>query len=358
MISAAFYAPMKGPGHPVPSGDRAMARAVLKALSAVGVEVELASTFQTRDGAGSSARQAMLIKAADAETARLTAHGKAAGWRMWVSYHNYYKAPDLLGPKVAAALGIPYVLIEATRARKRLGGPWDAFARLAEDATDRADVVFYLTQRDGVALKAYAPQGQSLIHLPPFLPSATLPTETNRSVDVLAVGMFRAGDKVASYRLIADTLARIKRPDWHLEIAGDGPERETIEEMMHPFGPHVTMLGALNKTQMTAAYARTRILFWPGVNEAYGMAYLEAQAAGVTVVAQDRPGVRDVLYPAAAYPAPALGAAALAGRLEMLLAMPKLAGHLGARARQHVANHHLLSSAEHTLRHTLRKMLT
>lgn len=357
MISAAFYAPMKAPDDPVPSGDRTMARAILQAAKAAGVDAAIASRFRSRDGTGSKERQAQLIAEAESEVARLIPQGRAARWQFWLSYHNYYKAPDLIGPKVAAALDIPYLLVEATRARKRLNGPWDAFARAAETATDAAHTVFFVTERDAEALRAYAPRNQHLVHLPPFLARTDLPPAEVQHTDLLAVGMFRKGDKVASYRIIAETLAQISQPGWHIEIAGDGPERATVEAMMQPFDQHVRFLGALDARQMQAAYARARILFWPGVNEAFGMTYLEAQAAGCTVLAQDRPGVRDVLSPGAAYPYPDDGAAALAARLSMLLSMPKLTQHLGAKARAHIARHHLLDTARDTLSETIKEVL-
>src|SRR5258708_24281091 len=43
---------------------------------------------------------------------------------LWFTYHLYYKAPDWLGPAVSEALGIPYVIAEASYAPKRAHGPW------------------------------------------------------------------------------------------------------------------------------------------------------------------------------------------------------------------------------------------
>jgi len=42
-------------------------------------------------------------------------------------------------------------------------------------------------------------------------------------------------------------------------------------------------------------YAIADIFIWPGVDEAYGMVYLEAQANGLPVVAEDHPGPRSVV---------------------------------------------------------------
>ncbi|WP_227271698.1 glycosyltransferase family 4 protein [Roseobacter weihaiensis] len=358
MIRAAFYAPMKPPTHPVPSGDRTMAQAILQALSLGGIDTDLASELQTRDGAGDAQVQAARHEKAAREVARLIPAGQAAGWRVWITYHNYYKAPDLIGPVVADALKIPYLLVEATRARKRLQGPWAGYAQAAEAATDAAAIVFYLTSHDSAALQAYGAASQRLVHLRPFLPRKDLPpTPTTKRKGLLSVGMQRHGDKLASYRLIADSLAALKTEGWTLNIAGDGPAHAEVKTMMAPFGKQVAFLGALRPTEMQRAYKDAALLLWPGVNEAFGMTYLEAQAQGLPVVAQDRPGVRDVLAPGAAYPDPSLGAPALAARLDFLLANPKLIAHLGAEARQHIARHHLLGPAAETLKQTIIEVL-
>ncbi|WP_328586504.1 glycosyltransferase family 4 protein [Sulfitobacter sp. EhC04] len=348
MIRLAFYAPLKPPDHPTPSGDRAMARGLMMALERTGAEVTLASTLRSRDGSGDTALQASLFAQAEEQIARLIPQGRREGWHAWVSYHNYYKAPDLIGPAVARALGIPYLQVESTRARKRLVGPWAGFATAAEAAADAAAVIFYVTTRDAETLRRDAPSGQHLIHLRPFLCRDTLPEAATLSGPMLSVGMMRVGDKLASYRIIAETLALLEG-DWALEIAGDGPARAEVAALMAPFGDKVRFLGALTDDALNDAYARASLLFWPGVNEAFGLTYLEAQAAGLPVVAQDRPGVRDVLAPGT-YPAPEAGAAALARRVRELLANPDLRQAARTSARDHIADHHLLPAATQCLR--------
>lgn len=352
-MRVAFYAPMKAPTHPVPSGDRTMARAILAALEHGGLTWDLVSTLQTRDKAGDQAVQNRLFAAARDEAQGLIERGRAAGWTVWLTYHCYYKVPDLLGPAVSAALGIPYVQIEATRARKRLGGPWDAFAEAAEAACDAADVIFHLTARDAEALRAYAPPGQRILQLRPFLARSDLPPLSSRSGPMISVGMLRHGDKFASYEVIADTLKLLQTPDWQLLIAGDGPALAAIASMMQPFGDRVQLRGSLGPAEMQDVYGEASLLFWPGVNEAFGMTYLEAQAAGLPVVAQDRPGVRDVLAPGP-YPTPDEGPAALAAAIDRLLANPEARQTAGDHARAHVAAHHLLPSASNTLCAALR----
>ncbi|KIN71179.1 glycosyltransferase family 4 protein [Sulfitobacter guttiformis] len=317
-----------------------MARALIAALGHLGAEVDLAATLRSRDGVGDDARQMRLVEEANALIPTIVTQGRAAKWQAWVTYHSYYKAPDLIGPSVARTLGIPYLLIEATRARKRLGGPWDRFAQAAEAACDAADLIFYVTQRDLEALSAYAPAEQQLVHLHPFLPRMELPARST-GTHLLAVGMMRAAAKLPSYLLIAETLALL--PDTtKLEIAGDGPARPQVIAAMAPFGDRVRFLGELEAAALDEAYRRAGALIWPGVDEAFGITYLEAQAHGLPVIAQDRDGVRDVLFPQA-YPSVESGAAGLA---ELARTKPPSR----QRIRTHITAHHLLPAAADTLR--------
>ena len=354
-MKLAFYAPLKPPDHPVPSGERTMARSLMAAFEHAGATLTLASTLRSRDGKGDAAVQADLIAQAEAGIPQIIAAGRAANWQAWVTYHSYYKAPDLIGPAAARALGIPYLLIEATRARKRLTGPWARFAQIAEAACDAADVICYLTTRDGEALHRDAPQGQVLTRLSPFLNRLDLPPQATGDGPMLSVGMMRHGDKLASYGIIAEALAALPRSDWQLQIAGDGPARAKVDTLMAPFGDRVRFLGALDAPALAAAYQNASLLLWPGVNEAFGMTYLEAQACGLPVVAQDRPGVCDVLAPAP-YPAVDAGPAALAARITTLLGNTTARHAAGDAARAHIAAHHLLGAASATLRETLARI--
>ena len=346
----AFYAPMKSPHHSVPSGDRSIARGLMQAFRHLGAEVELVSEFRSRDGAGDAEVQARLIREAGAERERLLTTPDR--WDAWVTYHNYYKAPDLLGPDVSRKLGIPYLLVEATRARKRLTGPWAAFAKQAEAATDAAKVVYYFSQRDGEALHRDAPEGQDLLHLRPFLIRDDLPAASAGGMRLLSVGMLREGDKLASYQIIAKTLTRLPDLDWQLDIVGDGPARAEVEAMMTPFGDRVTFHGALTGAALEACYRAAGLFFWPGVNEALGMAFLEAQAAGLPVIAQNRPGMREVLAPGD-YPTVEQGPEGLAAMMRNLMSDDAARQAAQVAARRHVKTQHLLPQAAETLKQGL-----
>ena len=344
----AFYAPLKSPAHPVPSGDRNIARALIAALAGLGAGIDVASTLNSREGTGDAEKQQQIHAAAQVEIARLVRTGRQQDWAAWITYHNYYKAPDLLGPAVARALRIPYLQIESTRARSRLEGPWAAHAVAAEAASDAADVIFYVTERDAETLRRDAPAHQRLVHLPPFLDRDRLPAASPLTGPMLCVGMMREGDKLASYALLAQTLALLPADTWTLQIAGDGPARARVAALMAGLRGEVQFLGALDSNALANIYAQASLLIWPGVNEAFGMVYLEAQAAGLPVVAQNRPGVREVLAPAP-YPSVEDGPQGLAEMAQGLRASPAKRAEAGAAARAWIQAHHLRPQAARTL---------
>src|SRR5690349_17412437 len=123
----AFYAPLKPPDHPVPSGDRQIARLLMKALARAGHQTTLASHFRTFDGRGDAERQVRMRtvgkRIAERLVARMTAESTPD---VWFTYHVHHKAPDLLGCEVSRALGIPYVIAEASVAPRRRDGPRSA----------------------------------------------------------------------------------------------------------------------------------------------------------------------------------------------------------------------------------------
>src|SRR5579885_2209734 len=224
----AFYAPLKPPSHPVASGDRAVARLLIEALRRSGHEVEIASTFRSREGAGDLLRQERLsrlgTRLAERFLRRKTARGKRPD--LWFTYHLYYKAPDWLGPAVAAALDIPYVVAEASIAEKRRVGPWALGHAAALAAVRRADAVIGLNSADRAGLVAHLASSDRWHALKPPVQVARF---APAAVWIAAVAMMRPGDKLASYRLLAAALARLACLPWRLLVIGDGPARPEVE---------------------------------------------------------------------------------------------------------------------------------
>ncbi|MCX7304468.1 MAG: glycosyltransferase family 4 protein [Hyphomicrobiales bacterium] len=347
----AFYAPMKPPDHPVPSGDRTMARALMAALNgAVPGDIAVVSRLRSRDGAADATAQDQIFAAAEREFERLSATTPPDAW---LTYHSYYKAPDLLGPRLSRHWRIPYAIVEGTRAASRLTGPYARFAKAAEIACDAADVIFYLTEYDRQALERDRPADQKIVRLRPFLAEESLQPvmereQTTDTVALIACGMFRPGDKLASYAALARSLALVQSDGWQLRIIGDGPVRSEVEALFLPFGNRIAFVGALDAGGVAREFQASDLLVWPGVGEAFGMVYLEAQAQACPVLAEDREGVRDVVRDGGWLTRPG-DERAYANAIDALLRDPAGRRLAGARARARIAADHLLPSARATI---------
>jgi glycosyltransferase involved in cell wall biosynthesis len=315
-VRIAFYAPLKPPTHATPSGDRRVAGLLMDALERVADKVELISTFRSYDADGEPERQEALRRQGEALAARLSAQWRAAPAQerpdLWFTYHVYYKAPDWLGPAVSEALGIPYVIAEASHAQKRADGPWAIGHAAAAAAISRARLVIAPSRDDLAGLDELVAR-ERLVLVPPFLDSRPYAAATpersrhrarlarERGLDprvpwIAVAAMMRPGDKLASYRALAGALSRLADLPWRLVVAGDGSARAEVEAALENAAPgRASFLGTLGTRALAEMYAACDLYAWPAVNEAYGMALLEAQAAGLPVVSRATRGVPDVV---------------------------------------------------------------
>ncbi len=210
----AFATPMKPIDDPVPSGDRTMARLIVKALETAGHDVEIATRFRSWQPAGGVDAQKQRESQALGEASRIEAEWRHKGARpdVFMTYHLYHKAPDWIGPYLADAFDIPYAIVEASRAPKRQKGEWAYGFQSADKALARADMVAALHKADAECLSA-AVDANHLTILSPFLDATPFQSATRprRTTDVsvprlLAVGMMREGDKERSYEVLAEAL--------------------------------------------------------------------------------------------------------------------------------------------------------
>ena len=353
----AFYAPLKPPDHPTPSGDRRIAQLFLDALRIAGHEPFVASRLRSYDGESNTLRQDRLGTLARCEAEQLL-----RGWQrkpgtapeLWFTYHLYYKAPDWLGPAISTALGIPYVIAEASYAPKRADGRWQLGHRAVEEALRRADAVFGLNPVDRDCALPLLRDPQRWIALSPFLDIRRYGPRQGRkdgrppspAPRLIVVAMMRPGDKLASYRLLGRALATLFDLEWSLEIVGDGPARAEVERALAPLGSRVRYRDALDDAAIAASLAEADLFVWPAVNEAFGMALLEAQASGVAVVAGASGGIAGIVVAGeTGLLVPPGDVAAFAAAVRRLLLDEPARAAMGVAGRAKVAREHDLPVA-------------
>ncbi len=313
-MNIAFYAPLKSPDAVTPSGDRRMARALVDALTFAGHRVNNVSNFRSFDKFGIAERQVRLQalgrRLADRYLEGLRRHPQRCRPSCWFTYHLYHKAPDWLGPRICAALGIPYLVAEASYAPKQAGGPWSMGHEAAAAAIAVADAVFALNPADEVCVKPLLRPGVPSYRLTPFLPDLTDYSAGSRAQArtrlgsqygiapsaswLLCVGMLRSGDKYRSYEVLADAVARLRATNWSLIIIGDGGAETSVRQLFRHHNSAV-FVGRRTKEELISWYCASDIFVWPAIREAFGMAALEAQAAGLPVVAGFTPGLAQIV---------------------------------------------------------------
>lgn len=94
---------------------------------------------------------------------------------------------------------------------------------------------------------------------------------------------------------VADAVPRLPADALFVTLAGDGPERAAALRFVAERGLHdvVSLPGRLTGTELQRLYARADVFAAPSPEEAFGIAALEAQAAGLTVIAHARSGVAE-----------------------------------------------------------------
>ena len=304
-----LHTPLKPPDSPTPSGDREMARGLARLLRRLGHTVVMPALSRVAPGVPAPDAHLALERRARAQAARLIAPlARAAGapsraLRSVVHLSLLLSQARLAGPdRERAALGIPYVIAEASHAPRRAQGPTRLGHRAVERALAAADLVLTVNPRDVAGVQARLRPGAHQLWLPPFIDTAPFRAAAPRAASpandpplLLSVGMMRTRDKLASYRVLAEALGLLEDRPWRALIVGDGPARAEVEALMAPFGPRVRFAGAVPHEALPALYAAADLYLWPAINEAYGMAFLEAQAAGLPVVAGRTGGVPAVV---------------------------------------------------------------
>ena len=370
MVRIAFYAPLKAHDHPTASGDRLIAGLLVRALEQAGHDVVTASRIRTFDGAGDGRRQLRLAREARAEARRLLErwNGSSAAPRCWFTYHLYHKAPDWIGPRVSARLGIPYVVAEASHAPKRARGAWRHGHRAAAAALARSSRVIALNPDDVPALERFFGDGERIRRLAPFLDTGACAPRGKRarrrariarllSADpadplLVCVAMMRRGRKADSFKLLARALERTIHLPWRLLVVGGGPARGEVEAAFAKLeaAGRVAFLGLRSPPALHGIVGACDLFVWPALGEPIGMAMLEAQALGVPVVAGETRGVGAVVvHGAGGWLVPEGDATSFADAVAQALSSPAALAACGQAGLARVRAEHGIAAAASVL---------
>jgi glycosyltransferase involved in cell wall biosynthesis len=143
--------------------------------------------------------------------------------------------------------------------------------------------------------------------------------------------------KGISFAIRALALARARRPDLSLDIAGTGDYRRELERLTATLGltEAVRFRGFVSEQEKIELLRRSWANVFPSPKEGWGITVVEAAACGTPSVASDSPGLRDsVRHGDTGYLVPHGDVEGLAARLLELAEDPARVASLGAGARR------------------------
>jgi glycosyltransferase involved in cell wall biosynthesis len=239
-----------------------------------------------------------------------TAHGKP----LVVSIHG----GDVHGP-----------LLSGDDARARVGDVLRSAAAVLCNSSDtlrRADALAGGPMNGRVVrLGAHAPAGAPRRHEQPTVCTLGHVIARKRHADVL--------------RALA--VARQRVPGLRWVVIGDGPERPQLEPLAGECGVPAEWLGQLDHDAALEQLARCHVMALPSIDEAFGVAYVEALACGVPAIGCRGEGGPEEIASAGdgILLVPAGDVDALAATIADLLSDPARLEQVSAAARRTAAEH-------------------
>ena len=162
-------------------------------------------------------------------------------------------------------------------------------------------------------------------------------------------------------RDVIRSLAELRDLDIHLDVVGDGNDREACEELAAALDVEgmVTFHGRLPRAEVDAFYERADIFVFPSYREPGGNVSLEAMSFGLPVVVCRRGGpgasVDDSCAIRLDADSPDQLASDCANAVRRLVTDRELRLRMGAAGREHVARHHLWCSPGRATDHPVRR---
>jgi glycosyltransferase involved in cell wall biosynthesis len=363
-----YYMPFKPLGHGTPSGDLVIGTELHDFLKQRGHQLDVASRLRTRW----IFLKPWLFPCYFTQSARAVRHGRRNGADLWLTYHTYYKSPDILGPATCRKLKVPYVIFQgiyATKTRRRLK-TLPGFI-LNRRALVSADFVFANKKRDYTNLLRIIPPDRLKYVRPGIIPREFFFDEKARreirdqwgvqkKPVVMAAAMFRHGVKTRGLVQVITACGNLCRQgiELHLVLAGDGPNREHLEALARDCMPgKVRFLGKIPRKQLYGFYSAADVFAFPGIEESLGMAYLEAQSCGLPAVALNDWGATEaIVHERTGLLSGADEKEGFERDIARLIQNPSLRKRMGRAAAAHVARHHDLEENYTTVETVLQQL--
>lgn len=351
-MQIAFYMPFKPLGHSSPSGDLIIGTELFDFLKRHGHDIRLVSRLRCRWVYW----KPWIWPALAAETARIWHQSSRWHPDVWLTYHAYYKAPDILGPMSSRLLNIPYVIFQGVYSTKQRRRPKAVPGfYLNRFLLTSASAVLTNKKRDLYNLRRLIPENRLHYVKPGIRPEAFGLDSDNRTglrekwgatslPVIITAAMFRPGVKTDGVLRVIRACGVLQKAglDFRLVIVGDGSEKKVVrKEAQRVLAGRFLMTGQVPRNQLYRYYNAADLFVFPGIHEGLGMVYLEAQACGLPVVAfRDWGAAETVVDGETGLLSPAKAPNAFAKNIRSLIEDKNLRRSMGTAARNHVLTRH------------------
>jgi glycosyltransferase involved in cell wall biosynthesis len=351
----AFYTPFKPLAHPHPSGDLVTATGLYEYFASRGHDIREAGPLRARWVYWRPWTWIRLLKVYR-QSCRQVSRGRVD---LWLTYHTYYKAPDLLGPLVSRKAGIAYVVFQGifSTKRSRRAKTWPGFV-LNRAALKSARHIFTNRREDWKNLKRLVPEDR-VTYVKPGIPTETFAfdPEARRRLRgswgvgseavILSAAMFRPDVKTEGLSFLIRSCGRLAGSGVPLQlvIAGDGKERQNLQRLAERHLPgRVRFVGKIERGQMSRYYSAGDLFVFPGIRESLGMVYLESQSCGLPVVAFRNGGIPEVVVDGeTGFLTPVNRQEPFEAAIRKLVLNKELRRAMGRKAAVYVREHHRLT---------------
>ncbi|BDD89036.1 glycosyltransferase [Desulfofustis limnaeus] len=293
---------------------------------------------------------------------------------VWLSCHCSDTAPDLLGPHCRRHLSIPYVVYQPIPPEHghrfkigSLAGQW-----LNRRALQRADLVFIDRKTTEQQLRHALPL-QRIQYIKPRLnpDHFSFDLVARRALReywsvgeqriVMTTAMLRPGVKTIGVRKVIDSCQRLRQRGLEtlLVIAGDGLDRTLLErEAREKLADQVIFIGKIPRHDLYRYYSAADVFAFPGIQESRGLVFLEAQAAGLPVVAcADWSAADTVVHEKTGLLAPASQPDRFTGYLERILTNREERITMREAAKNHVRSNHAAEDGYRLVQRAMEKIV-
>lgn len=205
--------------------------------------------------------------------------------------------------------------------------------------------------RDDLVARGIPPENVEVAHVGIHFPPPGLPLPRSPEPQFIYLGRLKRYKQIEfALRAFARLLAEIPRARLVIAGYGDYSTELASEAARLGIGERVAFFGRIDETEKWRLLSESWAFVYTSPKEGWGLSSLEAQAAGVPVIASDSPGLRETLVPGrTGFLVPHGDVGALAERMRVLAGDRGLVERLGTEGRARAAQFTWERSAQRLL---------